>query len=323
MVENFVLIEDYVKSLRNSLLCLGLFCLAGMAQDNNKTPPADRPLPPGSTTLHNIEAPPPLARIPDVRQPGETGWWFEVDAWLPTQQPIINAGHGASGFTYPSYVQMQGTPTFADGAEAGVALGQHNALRFSYWTTRASGDIPSIPNGLELWSQTYAPGTYLSTNYQLMNAKISFDYLSWPYPAGARHFRLKTLWQVQFTSIRTGFDAPELPLVNSAGSPILDASGNPISYAGIGTRWFISPEFGLGASYYKGRHLRLDANAAGFAFPHHDTVWDGDASANLRFGHVEFRAGVKAFHFKTSPESTFFVHGTDAAAFIGVRWHSQ
>ncbi len=312
-----------MKSLRNSLLCLGLLCVAGMAQTTTP-PPEDRPLPPGSSNLPKIEAPPaPPPRIPDVRQPGETGWWFEVDAWLPKQQPVLNNGHGAYDFTYPSYVQMQGTPTFADGAEAGVALGLHNALRFSYWSSRASGDLPAIPNGLELWSQMYAPGTYVSTNYVLSNAKISFDYLSWPYPVEGRHFRLKTLWQIQYTSIRTGFDAPQLPLVNSAGSPILDSSGNPISYAGLGTNWFISPEFGLGASYYSGRHLRFDANASGFAIPHHDTVWDADASANLRYGHIEFRAGFKAFHFKTSTQATFFVHGTDAAAFVGVRWHSQ
>ena len=162
---------------------------------------------------------------------------------------------------------------------------------------------------LELWSQTYAPGTYVSTNYVLTNAKISFDYLSWPYPVEGRHFRLKTLWQVQFTSIRTGFDAPQLPLVNSAGSPILDSSGNPISYAGLGTNWFISPELGLGASYYSGRHLRFDANASGFAIPHHNTVWDADVSANLRFGHVEFRAGFKAFHFKTSSQADILYVG--------------
>ncbi len=213
-------------------------------------------MPPGSSNLPKIQAPPaPPPRIPDVRQPGETGWWFEVDGWLPMQQPSGKAGAGAftpTGYgtttppTYSSNVTMQGTPKLAEGAEAGVAVGLHNALRFSYWSMRAAGDLPAIPNTLALWSQTYAPGTYVSTNYVLTNAKISFDYLSWPYPVEGRHFRLKTLWQVQFTSIRTGFDAPQLPLVNSAGSPILDSSGNPISYAGLGTNWFISPEFGFG-----------------------------------------------------------------------------
>jgi hypothetical protein len=103
----------------------------------------------------------------------------------------------------------------------------------------------------------------------------------------------------------------------------VDSSGNPITYATTGNRWFIGPEFGIGVAYYSGRHFRVEANAAGFTIPRHNTVWDADASANVRFGHFELRIGAKAFHFKTSTESDFYTRGTLAGAFAGLRWYSD
>jgi len=312
-----------VKSFRSGILCSGLVlsgAVAVMAQETK--PPAEAPPPPPVMRPKIQQPPPPPPKVPDVRQPGETGWWVGVTGWFPTQQPFIEKGHGAT-FTDPAHLQFEGTPKYSDGAEVGIALGLHNALRFTYFDTRASGNIGSSSTNLQLWNQNYVAGTYVSTNYRIQRGVISFDYLTWPYPVESRRFRLKTLWQVQYTSIRSGFDAPKLPLVDANGNPIVDASGNLISYAGEGTRWFIYPEFGLGATYYSGRHLRFEANGSGFAFPHKDTVWDADASANLKYGKLEFRVGAKAFHFKTNPGSEYYLHGTMGGAFVGVRWHSD
>ena len=97
-----------------------------------------------------------------------------------------------------------------------------------------------------------------------------------------------------------------------------------INLVGSGTRYVITPTLGLGAHYYFSRHMRFEANASGFAIPHHYTIWDSDATLNFRFlGHVELRVGAKAYHFKTSPLATFYVRGTLASAFFGVRWYSN
>jgi hypothetical protein len=314
-----------VKKFRTAIMFLGVLCLVvwTAGAQNQQKPDQDRPLPPGSSSLPKIQAPPPPPpKVPDVRQPGETGWWVEVNSFFPTQQPFQKRGHGAS-FTTSGDIRLQGKPKAAEGVEIGIALGLHNALRFSYWETRAAGDVVAIPVATTLWGQGYAAGTYLSTNYRIQNGKVSFDYLTWPYPVESRRFRLKTLWQIQYTGIRTGFDAPLLPLTDATGAPLVDANGNPISYAGLGSRWFIYPEFGVEAQYFSGRHLRFEANAAGFAFPHRDTVWNADASANLKFGHLEFRVGAKAMHFKTSPQAEYYMYGTPAGAFVGLRWHSE
>ena len=282
-------------------------------------PPEQAPL--AQPRIGLRQPPPPLPKVPDIRQPGETGYWVSVNAWFPTETPTIDKGHAAA-FTQGSLTKFQGKPKFTQGAEVGIALGLHNALRLSYFESRAAGNFTTTTDR-ELWSQLYPAGNLVSTNYRMQNFKLSFEYLTWPYPVESRTFRLKTLYQVQYTSVRTVFDLPLLPLVDSTGAPLVDASGNPLSYAGQGTRAFFAPTLGVGVAKYLSRSFRLEANATGFAIPHHTTIWDTDASANLRVGHFELRLGAKAFHFKTSTQAEFFVKSTMASAFVGVRWYSD
>src|SRR5262249_22498388 len=154
--------------------------------------------------------------------------------------------------------------------------------------------------------------------------KLSYEYLTWPYPVGSRKFRLKTLWQVQFTQVNSAFDAPK-NYFDANGNPIIDPStGNVINLSASRAKHIVSPMFGLGVYYYPSRHIRFEANASGFGVPHHYDVWDADASLNLRVvGHFEVRLGGRAFSFKTSPSSDYFVKGTFASAFLGVRWYSN
>lgn len=297
------------------------------AQPPPTPPPAQQQPPPEAGTQAQQhgripEPPPPPPKVPDVRRPGESGLFIGLSAWMPTEQPIFDRGSGAV-FTGNSRLTMQGKPKYAENIEVGVAAGLHNSIRLSFNTMHASGDF-TAPADLVAWGLGYPAGTYVSTNYKFVNAKLSFEYLTWPYPVGSRKFRLKTLWQVQYTSVVSTFDAPK-NYYDSLGNLLIDPStGNPISLVGAGTRYFISPTLGLGAHYYSSRHVRFEVNASGFAVPHHWTIWDTDASVNLRvLGHVELRVGAKAFHFKTSPSAEFFLRGTMASAFVGVRWYSN
>jgi len=288
------------------------------------TTPSDQPLQPatpGQPRTGIRQPPPPLPKIPDIRQPGETGWWIGVSGWFPTETPTIDKGRGAT-FTQPSFAKFQGKPKVSEGVEAGIAVGLHNALRFSYFESRASGTFTNT-NDLVLWGQLYTAGNLVSTDYRVQNFKLSFEYLTFPYPVESRKFRLKTLYQLQYTTVRTGFDLPLLPLVDSTGAPLVDASGNPLSYAADGTRSIILPTFGLGVAKYVTRNFRLEADATGFAIPHHSTIWDADASANFRIGHFEVRAGAKAYHYKSTTQQDFYVRGTMASAFVGLRWYSD
>jgi len=290
--------------------------VSALAQEQ-PTPAPDTPRP--STGIQ--QAPPPIPKVPDVRQPGETGYFLGVNTWFPRQAPAMDKGKDAT-FDQSSSIKLQGKPKYANGAEIGLAIGLHNAIRASYFQTRATGDV-TAGSDLHLWEQTYSKDTLLTTDYRLQNFKLSFDFLTWPYPVESRRFRLKTLWGIQYTSIRSGFDAPKLAIVDENGFPLVDSSGNPITYGTQGSRWFFGPELGLGVAYFSGRHFRLEANAAGFAIPHHNSIWDADATANVRYGHFEFRVGAKGFHFKTSTQAQYYLKGTLYSGFAGIRWYSD
>jgi hypothetical protein len=279
--------------------------------------------PPVPELKPNRPTPPPLPRpAPDVRMPGETGWWIDVNGWFPTQKPSSDRGHGAT-YTAASIVQFQGKPKVAQGVDAGIAIGLHNTLRFTYEGSRASGLTGPLAVDSQFFGQTYAAGTVLTTDYKMQMFRLSFDYLTWPYPVESRHFRLKTLYQVQYLNFTSGFDAPYLPLTDSSGNPLTDASGNLLSYATTASKWFVSPLLGLGVSQYYGRHLRLEANASGFDIPHHNNTWNADASANVRYGHFELSVGGKGFHFQTSRQADVYFRSTTFGVFAGIRWYSD
>jgi hypothetical protein len=261
-----------------------------------------------------MPAPPPLPKFPDVRMPGETGYFVGLVGWLPFGNPYINKGASAA-FSGLTYLHLPGKPTIAPSVEIGVALGLHNSLRLSYYSTKAGGGI-TAPNDLVIYSQAYSKGDLLATSDKLQDIKFSFEFLTWPYPVESRHFRLKTLWQVQYVSIKSNYDAPIL-------SATADSSGNLTSYATTGSASFFTPTLGLGVAEYASRNFRLELNASGFAIPHHTTLWDTDASVSYRMGHIELRAGAKALHFKTSARAEYYLRGTLSGAFVGVRWYSD
>jgi hypothetical protein len=262
---------------------------------------------PGTTRL-----PPAPPKVVDVRMPGETGWYIGLTGWLPVGSAYVDKGKEAT-FTSPGFFKFPGTSKGQPGAEIGIAVGLHNTLRLSYMFAKAAGTT-TAPTDLVLFSQGYTKGDQLSTSYKMSNYKISYEYLTWPYPVEGRHFRLKTLWQVQYVTFRSGYDAPVL-----SNTP--DVNGNLTSYATTGSKSYFTPSFGLGIHEYATRHLHFEANASGFALPHSFNIWDVDASVGYRVGRVEIRGGVRSFHFHSSAKSDYWVRGTMTGAVVGVRWH--
>ena len=222
---------------------------------------------------------------------------------FPKQQPTFDKGRGAT-FTEPSMVEMQGTPKYAGNIELGAAVGLHNTLRFSYNDIRATGNIQSTPGTLHLWDQTYDPGTYLATTYRVQNAqgviRLSDVALSRGEPAvppedvmaGAIHVDSDGLRRPEGAAVRSDHGRAARGRVGQSHQLCghRHASGSSTR----NSAW--------GRHITAGRHFRWEANASGFTWPHHSTVWDADTSANLKYGHLELRVGAKAFHFKTSTQ---------------------
>jgi hypothetical protein len=296
---------------------------AGQTQPTGQVPvppPAeDQPTPKSLVP----QPPPPPPKVPDVRRPGESGFWVGVEGWLPKEQPYMNGGTkwpvtvvGGSEFS-----TLRGKPKYAGTVEVGAAVGLHNTLKFTATEFGASGDY-TTPTELTLWNHTYNGNTYISTNYNVKNFKLSYEYLTWPYPVGSRKIRLKTLWQAQVTSVASTFDAP-MSYYDSNGNLLLDSNGQPINLVATGTKRIISPEFGLGLSYYPTRHVRFELTGTGFGFPHHYYIWDSEAVLSYRFlKHFEIRLGGKGFGFKTSTDANYYIKGNYLSGFFGLRWYS-
>jgi len=88
-----------------------------------------------------------------------------------------------------------------------------------------------------------------------------------------------------------------------------------------GTRSIIYPTLGLGFEGTLSRHFRFEAKGSGFALPHRAVIGDGEGSLGLRFGHLEFIVGAKAFHFKTSTKKDQYVSGTMYGPYGGIRYY--
>jgi hypothetical protein len=246
--------------------------------------------------------------------PGETGYYAGIMGWLPFGTPIVDKGHGSS-WSGLSNFHLPGKPKILPSAEIGLAIGLHNSLDFSYFSTKASGNA-TAPTPLVLFTQSYTKGDLLATTDKVQDLKLSFAYLTWPYPVGSRHFRLRTLWQVHYLWVKSDYDAP----VRSA-TP--DSTGFLNSYAATGSKQILSPTVGLGLTEYASRNFRIELNVAGFDVPHHFAIGDADAFAAYRVGSLEIRVGAKGLYFKTSPQADFYFRGRLVGAFVGVRWCSD
>jgi hypothetical protein len=190
-----------------------------------------------------------------------------------------------------------------------IPIKEHH-LRFSYFQAQNSGNT-TAGQDLNIFAGDYDRGTYLSTRYKVQNGKISFDYLSWPFPFEGRKFRIHTLWEVQYTNVKGSVDAPLKPV----------AEGQ--SNATESNKFLIWPSIGLGAEYRISKNFRFEASGSGFAIPKRPNLWDAHAGFVARIGKVELSAGGKGFHFRMSRKPENFFNGTLLGGYVGVAWRFE
>jgi hypothetical protein len=265
-------------------------------------PPAPSP-PPAAPGVSQVTQPPPLPpKPPEVLRQDEGIISLEPFGWLPVGHPSFNKGQGTTA-SEASNATLQGRSKAAWGGSLRVPAGAHNAVRLSYFDTHAAGNFTAGAD-LNLWSSGYNAGDYISTQYRLRSFSLSYDFLTWPYPVRNRRFRLKTLWQFQYASIKSTFDAP---LSTSQSAP------------GTGSKSIFLPGLGLGVTEYLSDNFRVEALGSGFGIPGHAAIGDGEADIAYKFGRLELRAGGKLYYFKTSPQADFYMKGLLAGGFVGLR----
>lgn len=175
-------------------------------------------------------------------------------------------------------------------------------LRLSYFRTPGHGGINS-PTDIKVFGSDFAKGETLSVKYTLQNVKFSYDYLSYPYPPTEHGWRLKTLYEVQYVTIKNDIESPATVATK--------------------TNWFIYPTLGLGVEKRFSRNVRFEMKGSGFALPSRARLMDAQAHFAIRAGRVEALIGGKVFSFRTTLKKEEFLRATLPGAFLELRWHMK
>ena len=296
-------------------LCLVLLAPAASAQTQQpppQQPPAQQtpPAAPGTPTIPKPTVQLPAATPkqtptpPQERDTGGDAISVELLYWMTpgSSQPKMYGGAGNTTGLYGD-LDFNGDKKYAASAIATIPTSRENSIEISYWRKQGSGT--SILGQTEsFFGDNFSVGDTVYTSYTVESAKLSWNYLTWPYPSNGAKLRIKTLWEVQYVGIGVNFNAP-------ADVDAIFTNG---------TKDIILPTFGLGAEYHPSKHLRLEMKASGFGLLHHADIWDTQASVVARYGRIEVFLGEKAYHFKTSPQADHYFSQTIIGPYAGVRY---
>jgi hypothetical protein len=225
-------------------------------------------------------------------------------------QPTERGGAAAFSFEGLNY---PGNSDYGLGAEIGIPTGHSNTLRISYF--RVLGNANSTPTqSVALFGQAYDAGDYLAEHYNLQNAKISWDYLSYTWRKAPGNIHFKTLYELQFVTISTNIAAPFKPITT-------DSSGNVNDNTASGSKKAFLPTVGVEFEQSLGGKFRWEVKGSGFGIPHHSVIWDAQADIAVRVSKFELIAGERAYHFKTSPQAEQYFTDTLNGVFVGLRYY--
>jgi hypothetical protein len=238
-------------------------------------------------------AAPPAENIEDMVSIG-------VYYWKPNGGPGLKPGL-TSGDPAAQMLGLPSNPSRADGLVVTIPAKGFSRVELSYFEA-LDHNFSTAPRNLLFFDTNIVAGDPILSSYKLTNFKVSWNYLTFPAPPLDARFRIKTFWEVQYTSIKPEIDDPltDFPAVKRFN--------------------IIYPTAGLGLEYIPSKHFRVEARGSAFGLPKRAQIWDGEGSAVVRLGGLEIFAGEKLYHFRTSTQKDVFVEGTLAGPYGGVRW---
>jgi hypothetical protein len=263
------------------------------------TPPIPKPV------VQMPSAPPPGTVKPPVSHEHDTGgdaFSIELFGWLSQTSPTIKGGQSTT-VADPGDIHFPGSGKLAEGVIVTYPTTHENSLEFTYFQAGGQGNV-GLGITENFFGNDFTAGDTVATNWHVKAMKLSWNYLTYPYPSDGAKFRVKTLWEVQYVGVNGSFDAP--------------ADVNAVSTQG--GKSIVLPTFGLGGEYHPAKRLRLEVKASGFGILHHAVIWDGEASAVLRLGKIEALLGERLLHYKSSPKSDEFFNQTLGGPYVGLRW---
>jgi hypothetical protein len=264
-------------------------------------PTGVEPTPPIPKPSVQLPAPRPAPAITTERDTGGDGWSIEPIYWLAHEAPTIRQGR-KNTVPNPGDLGFPGRSKYAPGFEITIPTGHENSVDIQVFEARGQGN--SILGVTEaFFGNFYAIHDVLATSYRMRTYKASWNYLTWPYPSAGAKFRLKTLYEIRYTSVTANFDAPA------------DINAAPV----IGSKSSIRPSLGVGIEYHPAKHVRFEMKASGFAFPHRGDIYDGEASLVFKGPHFEVMGGGRIFHYKTSTNDDEYFTQTLWGPYGGLR----
>ena len=271
----------------------------------SSTPPQSTPAPqttqaqPARQTQNDSTAKPPSLYGP---------WSIGAFYWITSTSAELRSGVAA---TAPGNLDYPGHGKYTPGVSLSFPVSKTGMLNLSGFVSKGSTGS-TLTQSQVLLGTTYAAGDFVSSNYTIKNIKVSLQDLFFPFPRkDAQKWRIKTLWELQYASMKTNLSAPLAPTTGSAASTVPNTAS--------GTRYVVYPTFGLAAEYHLARNLMVEARGSGFAIPHHSTIGDAEGSLAYRFGAAELVIGERYFHFKTSAQNSEYFRATLLGPYAALR----
>jgi len=260
------------------------------------TPPAPKPV------VQMPSGPAPKAPISHDHDTGGDNFSIELFGWLTNSSPTIKGGQ--SNITAdPGDLHFPGHSRLTEGVVVTYPTTRETSLEFTYLQTKGQGN--TVLGATEnFFGNDFSVGDTVASNWRVRAMKLSWNYLTYPYPSNGAKFRLKTLWEVQYVGINGSFDSP----------------GDVNAVSTQGGKSVVLPTLGLGGEYHPNKRVRLEAKGSGFGILHHAVIWDAEASLVVRLGRIEAMAGERLLHYKTSPKADEFFNQTLGGPYVGLRW---
>lgn len=272
--------------------------------------PTPIPPPSGAAQLPPGAAIPPPKEVPSTVNTGR-GASVDLFYWKINIQPFFLGRGKQNPNIDPGDLTLRGSGYRSVGAQVNIPLGKTNMLRFSHFDTLYNDSTVAAPNDLTLFKVPIVKNDLVFTRSRIQNTKGGLDYLTYFWQRGGKEFRVKTLWEVQYTTVSS-----ELTILHTDPDSLL-TNATP----GYGDRVIIMPTVGLALENTLSRRLRWEVRGSGMALPGRSRILDGDATLALRFGHIEFRGGAKYFNLRTSLNAEHYFGAQVFGPYGGIRYY--
>ena len=196
-------------------LCFCLLCVVPSPGEAQVTAPQQpTPAQPATPAQAAPAQPPPAAPIPPKKEDRDTGgdnFSIEPFYWDVKKAPVLRLGYAgefttnAYGMTIynqttPGNLNFPGSSKYGDGIVVTVPTPKENSVQFTFWHVEGGGNTTAATD-LILFSNTFPMGDALVTSYAFQDYKLSWNYLTYPYPSNGSKFRFLTLWEFQFLNV--------------------------------------------------------------------------------------------------------------------------